>query len=286
MIELRILENTAVEIIYQTFLAAFSDYPIKLGPTLEDYQKMLKRRGFNRSVSIGAFQDGELIGFILNGVRTVGDKLTAYNIMTGIVPSSRGKGLAKKMFSVIIKILTTAGVDQYTLEVLKQNTRAFERYKKIGFEVTKNYDVFKLTKKIEPCPITMLKTEMVSSRSEALIDLFCIGREYDFSWQNSLDSIYSMPESFNFIVVSLNGLNIGYGIVDKKTGDVPQFALQYNYHNLGIENQLFIALLNNTESQTISVVNIEKKQTALNKPLLKAGFEKVDSQYGMTLLFS
>lgn len=138
MIHYQTLENTPIETLFQTFSEAFSDYPVRFNHTMEDYKNMVKRRGFDGKVSVGAFQEGELVGFVLNGIRDIEGVSTAYDVMTGIVPTSRNQGLSKEMFHLVIQTLAETGVEQYILEVLQENKKAFDIYQKQGFKVVRS----------------------------------------------------------------------------------------------------------------------------------------------------
>lgn len=67
--EYRTLENTDSVCIYEAFTQAFSDYQVSVDMPFKSFETMLKRNGFMPAVSVGAFADRTLVGFILNGVR-------------------------------------------------------------------------------------------------------------------------------------------------------------------------------------------------------------------------
>lgn len=66
--EYRTLENTDSVCIYEAFTQAFSDYQVSVDMPFKSFETMLKRNGFMPAVSVGAFADRTLVGFILNGV--------------------------------------------------------------------------------------------------------------------------------------------------------------------------------------------------------------------------
>jgi ribosomal protein S18 acetylase RimI-like enzyme len=107
---------------------------------------MLLRRGYNSEFSIGAFDNGELVGFVLNGLRNWDGKLTAYDTGTGVVNNYRKQGITTNIIHNIKGLLKEKGVNQYLLEVIRSNTAAFELYKKQGFEIIRNFECFQLDK--------------------------------------------------------------------------------------------------------------------------------------------
>lgn len=281
MIQYQTLEKIPVEELYQTFLEAFSDYAMQFQLSLEDYKNMLKRRGFNSDVSVGAFHDDKLVGFVLNGLRKVDGQLTAYDVMTGIVPSSRKQGLSKELFCFALKTFDGADVKQYILEVLQENKTAFNIYQKQGFKIARSFDVFKLEQPIDCTQSNSCKIEFVSEFSEEQWTLLQTFWEAPPSWQNAIQSIKNIPEAFSYALATIEGKIVGYGIVDKKTGDVPQFAVHATYRNQGFEQQLFSALLDKTKSSVLSLVNVDTQMKSFIELLQDMGFKSTTSQYEM-----
>ncbi len=63
------LENTDSVCIYKAFMQAISDCQVSADMPFKPFETMLKRDGFMPAVSVGAFADRTLVGFVLNGVR-------------------------------------------------------------------------------------------------------------------------------------------------------------------------------------------------------------------------
>jgi len=63
---------------------------------------------------------------------------------------------------------------------------------------------------------------------------------WDFkpSWQNSIDSISAIPEAFLYSIIRFDNNIVGYGIIDKKTGDIPQIAVNKDYKGEGIARSM------------------------------------------------
>lgn len=98
--EFRTLENIPVEQICAAFNEAFSDYAVRADMPLGKFKAFLKSNGFEPSLSAGAFVDGALCAFVLNGVRDIDGVMTAYDSGTGVVPGLRRQGLTKGIFSL------------------------------------------------------------------------------------------------------------------------------------------------------------------------------------------
>lgn len=275
------LENTSIGQLYQTFLEAFSDYAVPFQLSLEEYQYMLKRRGFKGNISVGAFKGNELVGFVLNGLRIIDGNLTAYDVMTGIIPESRKEGLSKEMFKITQQLFLEQGVVGYILEVLQENETAFHIYQKQGFEITRNYAVFKLEGTDEIPSKHHALIEVVSELSEMQWNEVTTFWEVAPSWQNSMDSVKAVKDAFNYVLASVDGVLVGYGIVDKKTGDIPQFAVRKAFRQQGIGKQMISVLLKTTEANQLSVINMDDSSEGTKYFLSKLGFKLKTTQYEM-----
>ena len=92
------VENIRIEELHNTFIEAFSDYEVKMDLPLLKLQHMLQRTGYVAEVSIGAFEENVLVGFLLNAVRQWNGKLTAYDTGTAVIPNYRNHGITSDMF--------------------------------------------------------------------------------------------------------------------------------------------------------------------------------------------
>lgn len=273
------LDKTNNETLHKAFLEAFSDYQVKIDLPLWKFQQMLQRKGFNPEISIGAFDNGQLVGFVLNGFRTWNGKVTAYDIGTGIIGVYRRQGITSDMLLHIKKLLKAKRAEQYLLEVLQDNQSAVKLYKKQGFTVEREFSCFQLNKD-EFIPITTCKVEKVAN-----IDFDQLKKFWDVkpSWQNSIQSICAIPEAFIFSVVRFDNTIVGYGVIDKRTGDIPQIAVNKDYRGNGIARSILTTLIENTGSESFSVVNVETEFKPIEAFLEKAGFKYEVGQYEMLL---
>ncbi|ENJ9655170.1 TPA: GNAT family N-acetyltransferase [Clostridium botulinum] len=276
------LENISIETLHRTFLNAFSDYQVKMDLPILKFQYMLQRRGYVAKASIGAFNDETSVGFVLNGVRNWDGKLTAYDTGTGVIETYRKQGITSNMLLNVRQLFKEMGVEQYLLEVIQSNTSALQLYKKQGFKILRELECFHLDKN-KYNPITTYKVEhvnMINSNEWRELTEF-----WDFvpSWQNSIDSINAVSDAFIYSIVRLDDNIVGYGVIDKKTGDIPQIAVNKNYRRKGIARSIFADLIKNTESYNINVINVDGESRSMKDFLLKLGFECGVSQYEMIL---
>lgn len=279
MFSYKILDRTSTETLHKIFLDAFSDYQVKMDLPIWKFKQMLQRRGYVPEMSIGAFKNEMLVGFVLNGFRNWNEKSTVYDLGTGVTAEYRRQGITSNMLLNIKKALKQKQVEQYLLEVIKSNTSAVELYKKQGFEIQREFQCFQLDKN-KYNQIATHKVEHVDR-----INLRQLTEFWDFkpSWQNSIDSISAIPEAFLYSIVRFDNTIVGYGIIDKKTGDIPQIAVNKDYRGNGIARSIMTDMIKNTESYKISVLNVDNQSKSTKDFLLKLGFEYSVGQYEMLL---
>lgn len=279
MFSYKILNETSIEMLHETFVDAFSDYQVKIDLPIWKFEGMLKRRGYVPEISMGAFVNEKLVGFVLNGLRMWNGKLTIYDVGTGVIGEYRRQGVTNNILSNIKNIIKEKGVEQYLLEVIKANESAVKLYKNQGFEIERELECFQLDK-TQYNPIINHKVDHVNNLD--LKELKCF---WDFSpsWQNSIDSINAASEEFIYSVARVGNTIVGYGIIDKKSGDIPQIAVDKNFRGKGIGRSIMTDLIKNTENSKISVINVDGKDQGLQNFLIKLGFKNIVSQYEMIL---
>lgn len=113
--ELKTLSNTSTEDILSVFNLSFSDYIVPFHLSIEQLTTKIAAEKINPDISVGAFEDGRLVGFILQAEKTGSGEKIIYNGGTGVVPESRGKGLVRKMYDFIIPILKERNADTLLL---------------------------------------------------------------------------------------------------------------------------------------------------------------------------
>lgn len=127
--EIKSLDRTNREIIFEAFWEAFKNYVIPLDFNREVHLRRWETSGVDFSLSFGAFDQEKLIAFILHV--PVGDEV--FNFGTGVIPSHRGQGLIEKIYQKASPTLQK--FSKVKLEVIKENHRALSLYKKMGFEI-------------------------------------------------------------------------------------------------------------------------------------------------------
>ncbi|MDM8002795.1 MAG: GNAT family N-acetyltransferase [Bacteroidota bacterium] len=255
--EIRPLSGTDPEIIWEGFRKAFADYEVQINR--EQFMALIKRRGFDPNVSFAAFEgDDNIIAFTLNGTGTFNGIPTAYDTGTGTVKEHRGKGLATRIFEYSIPFLKEKNVQQYLLEVLQHNTGAVSVYRKLGFEVTREFNYFVQ----KSSDVRAEKVPAGSRWSVRQIDpVAAAGAEgfADFppSWQNSCESISRVPDHFIALGAYEEEKMLGYCIIEPAGGDIPRLAVEQESRRKGIGSLLFREALNHNRSGIVKIVNAD-----------------------------
>ncbi|MCW8850121.1 MAG: GNAT family N-acetyltransferase [Melioribacteraceae bacterium] len=284
MIEIKQLTDVSIEEIYTAFSNAFSDYVEPFDLTINQLKHMIERRGCNFHLSFGAFNGNDLVGLTLNGTGDWNGRLTAYDTGTGVIKEFRKKGIATKMFNESLPILRQNGIEQYLLEVICSNTSAFDLYKKAGFKVVRNFDYYNAGKE-------KLKFKSNSNNADFIIkeidkpnwELFKSFWDFEPSWQNSIESINRKIEYFIFLGIFERDSLVGYGIIEKSTGDIPQFAMAKKYRRMGLATLLFDSLIRLSETKTIKIINTDADYEPFKKFAENINLQPGIGQYEMLM---
>ena len=139
--EIRNLEHTDFDTLFNAFERAFADYEVHFDK--KEVRSMLLRRGYVPWLSFAAFDNGEIVAFTLNGIGIFNGIPTAYDTGTGTVKEYRGQGIAREIFSYSLPFLKESGIRQYLLEVLQNNSNAIAIYRRMRFNTTREFACYR-----------------------------------------------------------------------------------------------------------------------------------------------
>ena len=280
MIEIRFLDdlNDPADL-HHTFLRAFSDYLIPMNLNRLQFQQLLERRGTRKEVSVGAYDDGVPVGFTFNAFEMYGSIPTAYDVVTGIVPEARQKGIAQRLFEFALPKLKKIGAQRYVLEVFENNLPALRLYEKIGFSIARKLEVFTRSgvgrSQTRPYTIRAIEPEW---------ELFQTFWDWEPSWQNSITSIDRSQSTKSIAGVFHDSELIGYGVVFTESADIPQFAIHPNHRRKGAGTAL-LDHLQALAGRTIRVVNVDEASEHTIQFLKSIGCMMLGRQNEMIMIF-
>ncbi len=275
------LETTPIEVIYDTFIDAFSDYQIPVQMSLEEFVETNDQRSVILTDSFGAFtEEGKLVGFVLNGVRMKEDGISFYDAGTAIVPSYRGKGIGSQLLTHTLHHAQKRGARAFILEVIKDNDRARELYEKQGFETTRSLLCFHKEKAELNLPVSGDFFTLDRCGYEAVAS--AIDLSYTPSWQNDRVSVNSIFDNLTVRGMKRNGEFVGYYVMYAKKGRVMNIAAKKN------DSEIFAALFSDaasrSEKEKVNIINVEET-SPLCRYLRNEGWSLFVEQWEMVRQF-
>lgn len=283
MITIHPLTDISIAEIHHCFEQAFIDYAEPFDLSVSQLKYMIERRGYSPELSFGAFSDGILAGFTLNGCGTWNGEKTVYDTGTGMVKEFRKKGLATRLFNESLPVLREAGVKQYLLEVIRTNQGAYDLYLKAGFMVTRQFEYYVM-------PFNQLRfnnfrmdnlsiTEITDPDQEILTSF----QDFMPSWQNSFAAISRKYGSFKIYGAVYDNRLVGYGIIEAHTGDIPQLAVAKEFRRRKVATILFNQMLREVNPPAVRFINIQQDYDPFNRWALSLGLKAGYGQYEMMM---
>jgi ribosomal protein S18 acetylase RimI-like enzyme len=264
--EMRTLTADRFEEVHEAFTAAFSDYVVKFSPDQAALREMLVRRGWVPELSAGAFDHGTLVGFTLNCL----DGTTAYDSGTGVVPSHRRSGLARRLMEYSASLLRNAGAERYLLEVIEANTAAAELYRRCGFQETRGLQCWSW----QPSPEG---TAGLPGGGQPPWESLPALWDVQPSWQNSIASLRRARQPYIFL-----GNEEAYAVVFPATGDLPQLAVSTGHRRTGRGRRLLEAA-GAAAGKPLRILNVDDRDEGIAAFLTAAGAQKTVRQLEMAL---
>ncbi len=283
-LQIRLLTGTPVEKIHEAFIDAFSEYEVKLDMPIEKLVEMMKTRDLNPDFSVGCFEGQKLVGFILTGYREISGQKVCYDGGTGVIKAFQRKGIGEMMLKELLQFLKEKGVSRFVLEVLENNTPAINLYEKYGFIKTRKLQCFEIEKqKLRTVPdrgfgISITNPAMILENDEKY-------RLFQPTWQNENQSVLNVKENYTLVSLACTGRVLCYGYIHKTKGDIPQIGILEEWKIWGLEAHLLNELAKQTESQKLTVLNVEENNY-LAGVLKKQEFSNFVNQWEMVLELS
>ncbi|SIS84207.1 Acetyltransferase (GNAT) domain-containing protein [Chryseobacterium ureilyticum] len=273
--EFRTLTNVSVDEILTVFNLSFSDYIVPFHLTKEVLTSKIAAEKLNMDISVGGFEDGKLVSFILQSEAIEDGQKIIYNGGTGVIPESRGKGLVRKMYDFIIPVLKERNAEVLLLEVIEGNAAAIRAYENLGFKIVRKLLCFRgnIRSEQENAEITIKK--MAEFQWDSLRSFWDI----EPSWQGSVYVLDPMPEIYTTMGAYADDKLVGYIIYNSTARKVLQVAVHKEYRKQGIGRMLFKTIVDGSPIAINNVDDVSKE----TKEFLdqKIGLENWLSQFEM-----
>lgn len=273
--EFKTLANVSIDEILAVFNLSFSDYIVPFHLTKEMLTSKIAAEKLDMNISVGGFEEGKLVSFILQSEKMENGQKIIYNGGTGVVPESRGKGLVRKMYDFIIPALKERNADILLLEVIEGNAGAIRAYENLGFTIVRKLLCFRgnIQSGQENAEVTIKKME------EFQWDNLYSFWDIEPSWQGSLYVLDPMPKNYITIGAYAGEKLVGYIIYNPAARKVLQIAVHKEYRKQGIGSMLFRAI---DDGNPVAINNVDdisiETRTFLDQ---KIGLENWLSQFEM-----
>jgi len=267
--------------ILTVFNESFSDYLIPFRLTEDQLKCKMIADKIDLELSVGVFENGKLIGFILHGFDIINNQKVVYNGGTGVIPKKRGFGLTKQMYLFNLSVLEKKGIDKIILEVISNNIQAIKSYKKSGFKPTRelacfkgNFETKKSNKEIEIKELANYPWEQM----ESFWDITP-------TWQNSKNVLSNMRGDNDSLGAYIQNQLVGYIIYTPKSMQMRQIAVHKDFRKIGIASKL-IAELTKKHGTILSINNVDKKAQHVTSFFSSVGFKNYIEQLEMELILN
>ena len=244
------LEHISLTQLLETFNLSFSDYFIPFKLSLEQLQQKIISEQIDLSISVGAYNDNALVGFILHGKRISNNLKTFYNAGTGVIPNERGQKLTKRMYEFCLPIIQSKAFDQGVLEVISNNTAAIPIYKSIGFKTTRNLPCYKGIPQMNNIKHQLHLIDLDAINWDELKSFW----DWNPTWQNQSDTLNLISDNKRALGAYMSNKLVGYIIYNTKTLKVYQFAVHKMFRKQSIGSSLFSHASN---GKPLTLINLD-----------------------------
>ncbi|EAR01926.1 GNAT family N-acetyltransferase [Maribacter sp. HTCC2170] len=276
--KIKTLKGIETKEILNTFNESFSDYFIPFRLTEEQLDSKMLADKVKLNLSVGVFENGNLIAFILHGFDEINSEKIVYSGGTGVIPRKRGLGLTKQMYGFILPILKEKGIDKLFLEVISENIQAIKSYKKSEYKIERELLCYKGQISISNTN-NNIKIKRLHNYNWDLMESFW---DITPTWQNSKNVINGLRDSIVSIGAFIQNQLTGYIVFNPNNKRILQIAVDKKFRKTGIASTL-VSQLVKKYGDTLSIINVDKSSKPINTFLEEIGFEKNLEQLEMKL---
>lgn len=275
---LKTLEHITTEKLLEVFNLSFSDYVVPFCLTKEQLEDKIKSDSIKFEFSVGAFEDDQLIAFILHGYDTIDNFKIVYNAGTGVIPAKRGNKLTAKLYDYFLPILHENDIDKLLLEVISTNEPAIKTYKNIGFKIIRELNCYKGSLNIINTNNDFEIRELEAYDWQKLQSFW----DLQPSWQNSITAVEKLKKTNISIGIYDGEKLLGYTIFNPKIKKIHQLAVDKNYRRKGVGRQLLAHIATNY-GKDVSAINVDNTSEEALKFFKDIGMDIYIKQYEMEL---
>ena len=266
MLTFKSLENTKIEIITEALLESFSDYFVPMRQSIIFWEEYWKRNRVRYDLSFGAFEDDQLVGFIVNGIDYRDGSLVAFNAGTGVIPTYRGQKLVKQLYNFAFPFFKKIGIENFALEVITQNIKAIKAYQSVGFKVDKLYQGFcsRIPK------VAFVGNYAAKEVKRANWPIYQSLIKENYSWEFTKAGIEVTPTTFRYFELFHHNEFIAYYIYNPISDMIVQFEAKDKYaydamYNHWQKNFDYLRILNVQHPEKINFLQQYNFESYINQ---------------------
>ncbi|WP_284653301.1 GNAT family N-acetyltransferase [Flavobacterium terrisoli] len=278
---IRTLNGIDPTLVMEAFNKGFSDYSVPVQMTAEQWAYKMRSENVQWNLSVGAFDEDQLVGFILHGNKTRNGQQWVYNGGTAVIPSHRGQRLTQKMYDYILPILREQSVSKILLEVIDTNEPAITTYQAIGFKNTRRLLCFKGHYQAK------ILSNNYEIRTLATLDWAVLKTfgEVTPSWQNDIEAVELIRPQIKALGIFRDNILVGYLIYNPVSNKIFQLAIAKEQRQKGLASALLQYAFGETDKPLI-LTNIEDTATVTINCLNHFGLEHFITQNEMALVMA
>lgn len=273
------LENISLAELTAVFNLSFSDYVVPFHLTSEQLENKMNSENARLDLSVGAFDNDKLVGFILHCEDVVNGEKVVYNAGTGVIPANRGQKLTSRMYEFILPYLVKQNIRSLQLEVITTNKPAIKTYENIGFRISRKLHCYKGNVK----PVDQDQKQEI--RTLKLDEWEKMTSFWDISptWQNFISVLERLKNSNVSIGIFEANKLLAYLVYNPKSKRIQQIATDPKHRKKGLATQLlqYISVHHGPE---MFIINVDAGSESATGFLENAGFENYIAQYEMELI--
>ena len=269
------LEHVSLRDISRCLNASFSDYAIPVRLNEEELSGLFLASGIDRSLSFGAFFEGQMVGCMLNSRGIYQGYPAAFDVATGVVPEHRGKQVFAGLFALARQTMKQYQIQRYYLEVLQQNTPAISLYQRYGFFITREFVVFSGSASSE--------SQFPEGVQYTALSAFVFPKadgihRNEPSYEHADSLLHLCPDLYDVAYIKKQNIS-AWCVFEKSTGQI----LQFGWDCIQDLQEIVQWLL--ARYPSVTVKNIDSTERQLVDMMVSLPFRMVARQYEMVFCF-
>jgi GNAT superfamily N-acetyltransferase len=258
---------------------AFEDYFVKIDASPAALGARWYGARVDYALSFGAFENDQLVAFLLHGIDDSKNGKKAHNVVCGVLPTHRGKRLIEQIYEKALPVLRISGVKTLTLEVVTENQKAIKAYQNVGLRPEGMLRCFggKLNVLDEKAFASFRVQKIQDYEWDLVKDLV----SYTYSWDNQPDAVAMLADDYEtwLLYDQQNVLN-GFAVINPQNGYISQFGFRSGATH-SVKMYLFKALSEVYEN--VRVNNIPNDAEDIIDLLSKVGLKNTVNQFEMKM---